>query len=102
LSFIYGVFIIVKYAAYGDPVQGWASLITVILFFSGINLLSIGIVGEYIGRIFGEVKNRPLYLVRQQTGGGLNAKPMAQPQQSFLASERPEAADNKGEKSDND
>lgn len=101
LSFLYGVFIILKYAAYGDPVQGWASLITVVLFFSGINLLSIGILGEYIGRIFGEVKNRPLYLVRNQLGRGLaeNTNLRAQPQ--VLPNKGPETTQDEGEKSNN-
>src|SRR5690606_24035797 len=71
MSFAYGLFIVVKYFLFGDPAQGWASLITVVLFFAGINLISIGVLGEYIGRIFGEVKNRPLYLVRTQKGHGL-------------------------------
>lgn len=74
LSFAYGLFIIVKYFMFGDPVQGWASLITVVLFFAGINLVSIGVLGEYIARIFGEVKNRPLYLVRAQRGQGLGQR----------------------------
>lgn len=80
LSFAYGLFIILKYLTLGDPVQGWVSLITVVLFFAGINLISIGILGEYIARIFGEVKNRPLYLVRSQQGQGLGQRiTLAQP-----------------------
>lgn len=72
LSFLYGLFIVFKYALHGDPVQGWATLITVVLFFAGINLLSIGVLGEYVGRIFSEVKGRPLYLVRQHIGSGIS------------------------------
>ncbi|HUH87355.1 MAG TPA: glycosyltransferase family 2 protein [Pusillimonas sp.] len=80
MSFAYGLFIVVKYFLFGDPAQGWASLITVVLFFAGINLISIGVLGEYIGRIFGEVKNRPLYLVRTQKGHGLGQRiSLAQP-----------------------
>lgn len=87
LSFAYGLFIVVKYFIFGDPVQGWASLITVVLFFAGINLISLGVLGEYIGRIFGEVKNRPLYLVRNQKGQGLGQR-MSLSQPEFFAVER--------------
>ncbi|HEY9573273.1 MAG TPA: glycosyltransferase family 2 protein [Pusillimonas sp.] len=71
LSFAYGLFVIVKYWIYGDPVQGWATLIAVILFFSGVNLTSLGVVGEYVARIFSEVKRRPAYLLRDRIGKGL-------------------------------
>src|SRR3546814_124254 len=71
LSFAYGLFIIVTNLMYGNPVQGWATLITVVLFFAGVQLISVGVLGEYIARIFGEVKNRPVYLMRQQCGRGL-------------------------------
>ncbi len=71
LSFVYGLYIIVKHWMYGDEVQGWATLITVVLFFAGINLISVGVLGEYIARIFGEVKNRPIYIVRKRRGAGL-------------------------------
>ena len=50
---------------YGNPVSGWPTLTVAIMFFSGIQLLSIGILGEYIGQIFNEVKQRPLYLIAE-------------------------------------
>lgn len=62
-SFIYGSIIIIKTLLTGIDVPGYASIMVVITFFSGIQLLSIGILGEYIGRIFNETKNRPLYLI---------------------------------------
>ena len=71
LSFGYGLFIIFKHLLFGDSVRGWTTLITVVLFFAGVNMLSLGIVGEYVARIFAEVKNRPLYLVRRRQGKGL-------------------------------
>jgi hypothetical protein len=49
-------------------VSGWPTIVTILLFFSGITLISIGIVGEYIARIFEEVKGRPLYIVRRASG----------------------------------
>src|SRR5690606_40190165 len=73
LSFSYGLFVIIKHLMYGDPVQGWTTLITVVLFFAGVQLISVGVLGEYIARIFGEVKNRPVYLVRRRDGVGVSA-----------------------------
>ncbi len=75
LSFGYGLFIIFKHLIFGDSVRGWTTLITVVLFFAGVNMLSLGIVGEYVARIFAEVKNRPLYLVRRRQGKGLESSP---------------------------
>lgn len=65
LSFLYASFIILRILIYGKDVPGYASLITVMLFFGGIQLLTIGVLGEYISRLFLEVKQRPLYLVDQ-------------------------------------
>jgi polyisoprenyl-phosphate glycosyltransferase len=65
LSFVYAVIIIFKTVAYGDPVRGYPSLMVVILFLGGVQLLSIGIIGEYLGRMFNEIKQRPLYLVNR-------------------------------------
>lgn len=64
LAFIYAVFILLKALVYGDPVRGYPSLMVVILFLGGIQLLSIGIMGEYLGRIFNETKRRPLYFIK--------------------------------------
>jgi glycosyltransferase involved in cell wall biosynthesis len=54
---------------YGVDVPGFASLIVSLTFFSGIQLLSLGVLGEYVGRIFAEVKRRPLYLIAERIGG---------------------------------
>lgn len=64
LAFIYAVFVLLKALVYGDPVRGYPSLMVVILFLGGIQLLSIGIMGEYLGRIFNETKRRPLYFIK--------------------------------------
>jgi len=62
-AFIYGVVIIVRTVLHGNPVPGYPSLMVVILFLGGIQLVAIGIIGEYLGRLFDESKKRPLYLV---------------------------------------
>ena len=62
-AFIYGVIVILKTLLYGDPVRGYPSLMVVILFLGGIQLICIGIVGEYLGRMFDESKGRPLYFI---------------------------------------
>lgn len=67
-SFTYGLVIVIQYLLYKNPVDGWPTIVTVLLFFSGINLMSLGVVGEYIAGIFDEVKGRPLYIVRQAVG----------------------------------
>jgi polyisoprenyl-phosphate glycosyltransferase len=62
-AFVYGVAVIVKTLLYGNAVAGYPSLMAVILFLGGIQLLSIGVMGEYLARTFDEAKGRPLYLV---------------------------------------
>jgi glycosyltransferase involved in cell wall biosynthesis len=63
VAFVYSVWVIYKTLRFGDPVAGYPSLMVVILFLGGIQLTAIGIIGEYLGRIFNETKHRPLYLV---------------------------------------
>jgi polyisoprenyl-phosphate glycosyltransferase len=64
-AFCYGLFIIAKTLVYGDPVAGFPTLMTVMLFLGGVQLTVLGVIGEYLGRLYNEVKQRPLYLVDQ-------------------------------------
>lgn len=68
LSALYGVFIVLDVLINGRDAPGWASLITVVLFMNGLILLGLGVIGEYLSRVFTEVKQRPLYLVRDVQG----------------------------------
>jgi glycosyltransferase involved in cell wall biosynthesis len=63
-AFTYGTVVIVKTLLYGNPVSGYPSLMVVILFLGGVQLLALGIIGEYLGRTFDEAKQRPLYFVQ--------------------------------------
>jgi polyisoprenyl-phosphate glycosyltransferase len=82
----YGGWIVVDHFFNGNPVPGWPTVVVSLMFFSGAQLLSIGILGEYVGRIFTEVKQRPLYLVRDERGqscGGARSTPMQNLRQHY-------------------
>jgi len=66
LAFVYGSIIILKTLIFGIDSPGYASMITVVLFLGGIQLMGIGILGEYIGRIYMESKNRPVYIIEEE------------------------------------
>ena len=66
----FAAWIVGEHWIYGNDVPGWATLVTGMMFFSGVQLLSIGILGEYVGRIFDEVKQRPVYVVGSEVGRG--------------------------------
>ena len=74
-AFIYGAYLTYFYLAHGHDVSGWTTIVVSLMLFSGIQLVSVGILGEYIGRIFEEVKARPLYLIKKRLGQGLNQVP---------------------------
>ena len=66
--FIYFIYVIIKCIRFNAPIEAFQAIILLVLFFSGVQILLFGIVGEYLGRIFNESKNRPLYLVNEYNG----------------------------------
>lgn len=75
LAFSYASFLFVRTLVYGRDVPGYASLMVVILFMGGIQLIALGVLGEYLGHIYDEVKRRPLYIVRESFGIEDSKKP---------------------------
>ena len=68
LALFYALFIVLRTLILGIQVPGYASLLVAVLFLGGVQLLSLGILGEYVGRIFTEVKGRPIYVIRERLG----------------------------------
>lgn len=66
LAFVMIVFIIVRKIMFGDPVSGWPSLVCIILMTSGVQFFCTGILGQYLAKTYMEVKNRPIYLVKEE------------------------------------
>ena len=70
LTFLYALFIIARVLIFGVDVPGYASLLVAVLFIGSLQLLSVGLLGEYIGRVYLETKQRPIYVVRREIGPG--------------------------------
>jgi glycosyltransferase involved in cell wall biosynthesis len=66
ISLAYSLFLLVQTLLFGIDVPGYASTVILILVFGGLNMFALGIIGEYVGRIYTEVRQRPLYVVRSQ------------------------------------
>jgi len=73
LSLAYAVFIVSKKFMYGDTVEGYASLVVLITFIGGVQMIALGVIGEYLGRVFNETKNRPLYFVKDVYKSGVQS-----------------------------
>ena len=68
LAFCYGAIIVGKVIIFGRDTPGYASIITIVLFIGGLQLIGLGVLGEYMGRIYSETKERPIYIVREDSG----------------------------------
>lgn len=79
LAFLYALKIILDTLIYGNPVKGYPSLMVAILFFAGVQLMALGVLGEYLGRLYEESKQRPIYLIRQRYLGTSSVPPEADP-----------------------
>ena len=75
ISFLYGTFLLLRTLISGNDVPGYASLMVAVLFLGGVQMMSLGVLGEYLGRVYEEVKGRPLYLVRNAYGVGGPVRP---------------------------
>jgi polyisoprenyl-phosphate glycosyltransferase len=72
-AFMYGAYLTGIYFLYGHNINGWTTIVVSLMLFSGIQLISLGIVGEYVGRVFEEVKARPLFVVKRESGRGMTS-----------------------------
>jgi len=70
-SFAYGGVLVLDYMLYGHPVSGWTTIVVLLTFFFGAQMIFLGVIGEYLARVYEEVKERPLYLVKRESGQGL-------------------------------
>jgi hypothetical protein len=73
-ALVNAVYYVLEVLIWGVSVPGFASLIVSIMFFAGVQLISLGVLGEYIGRVFAEVKGRPLYVVAERIGAAADAR----------------------------
>lgn len=79
LAVLYAAYVAIETLLFGNPTPGWSTLTVGLMFFSGVQLFSIGILGEYLGRVYEEVKRRPMYLISEDHDHGHIPRPGADP-----------------------
>lgn len=84
LGFVYLAWIFERYFVSGNTVPGWASLIAVTLILGGFNLVSVGMLGQYLSRVFEEVKGRPMYILKQEPSRRKAPQTLEGPRESHL------------------
>jgi len=80
LGIIYAAFLIVRRIITVCPIEGWTSLICVVLILSGVQLLTLGVLGEYLWRAFDETRRRPRYIIEGSSEGVIQQEPQSQTQ----------------------
>jgi polyisoprenyl-phosphate glycosyltransferase len=75
LSFLYGLFSLYSYFFTDRTVPGWTSILVTVLFLGGVQLVSIGVLGEYLIRVYNEAKGRPLYIIKDSLGIDTSKRP---------------------------
>jgi polyisoprenyl-phosphate glycosyltransferase len=74
IGFGYGAYLVLSYLIDGNDVSGWTTIVVTLMCFFGMQMLFLGVIGEYVGRIFEEVKQRPVYIVKRKLGRGLRKR----------------------------
>src|SRR3546814_17331377 len=95
IGMAFGLRIIAKTLLLGEPVQGYPSLISVITFLGGVQLISVGVLGEYVGKTYFEAKRSPVYLIRDIIHSGQPAAAPMRPAKTAMPAEKAQRAEDR-------